>query len=140
MKSQRGVTLIELIIIIVVLALLAGVGLPIFIDFSSDAKISASKGSLGTIRAAIATSYASSAITGSTPAYPSSVTAGMFADRTVPDNPVSAATSRNSVSTVTGNSANPADDSTGWWYNSGTGEARLNTAGNDKNNKSWASY
>ena len=49
--SHRGFTLIELIAVIVVLAILAGVALPKYFDYATQAKVSATKGTLGGMRA-----------------------------------------------------------------------------------------
>ena len=59
---QRAFTLVELVIVIVVLGILATVALPKFFDMSADAKQAACKGSLGTVRSAIANFYANKAM------------------------------------------------------------------------------
>lgn len=68
-RSRRAFTLIELVAVIVVLAILAGVALPKYFDYAAQARESACKGALGGIRAGIANFYANSAIQG-TPQYP----------------------------------------------------------------------
>jgi len=47
MRNQKGFTLIELIIVIVVLGILAVTAAPQFINFSSDARTSTVKGLKG---------------------------------------------------------------------------------------------
>ena len=64
MKNQRGFTLIELIIVIVVLGILAVTAAPQFIDFSSDARTSSVQGLKGSLQGATQTSYAKAAIEG----------------------------------------------------------------------------
>ncbi len=64
MRNQKGFTLIELIIVIVVLGILAVTAAPQFFDFSSDARTSAVKGLKGNIQGAYQTVYAKAAVDG----------------------------------------------------------------------------
>ena len=64
MSSQKGFTLIELIIVIVVLGILAVTAAPQFIDFSSDARKSAVNGLKGGLQGATQTVYGRAAIDG----------------------------------------------------------------------------
>ncbi|GAB4548467.1 MAG: hypothetical protein Tsb0013_09070 [Phycisphaerales bacterium] len=66
---RRAFTLIELIAVIVVLAILSGVAIPKYLDYSARARSSALQGALGGVRSGIANFYANSAIEGTT-AYP----------------------------------------------------------------------
>lgn len=65
MRNQKGFTLIELIIVIVVLGILAVTAAPQFINFSSDARASTVKGLKGALQGASQTIYARAAIDGS---------------------------------------------------------------------------
>ncbi len=63
--KQKGFTLIELIIVIVVLGILAVTAAPQFINFSSDARESTVKGAQASIQGAMQLVYAKSLIDGS---------------------------------------------------------------------------
>ncbi|KPD21262.1 prepilin-type N-terminal cleavage/methylation domain-containing protein [Idiomarina abyssalis] len=62
MRNQKGFTLIELIIVIVVLGILAVTAAPQFINFSGDARTSTVKGLKGAMQGATQTVYARAAI------------------------------------------------------------------------------
>ena len=57
-KNEKGFTLIELIMVIVILGILASVAIPKFFDLQSDAKEAAEKGAVGGIRSGLQTYYA----------------------------------------------------------------------------------
>lgn len=69
--NNRGFTLIELIIIIIVLGILAVSAIPIYYNLADDAKTSAEKGVVGNVKAGIMLYYVNQAKSGGTPSYPS---------------------------------------------------------------------
>jgi prepilin-type N-terminal cleavage/methylation domain-containing protein len=128
---RKGFTLIELIAVVVVLAILAGVALPKYFDYSAQAKVSACKGALGGVRAGIANFYANAAIGGSA-AYPTLVqleTIGTVMQEIIPANPYNGS---NDVAAATWNAANPpVSGAAGWNYDVAVGKfwANSNTLG-----------
>ena len=138
--NRRGFTLIELIAVIVVLAILAGVALPKYFDYSTQAKASSCKGTLGGARAAIANFYANQALTTGTPADPTYVqftTLGTVMQEPLPDNPYTSPTV-NTVRDADGTwvaGAPPVSGAQGWAYDETNGKfwANTDTAGVDEN-------
>ena len=57
MPQRRAFTLIELIAVIVILAVLAGVALPKYFDYSVEATTSADEGSIAAINTALTLAY-----------------------------------------------------------------------------------
>ena len=97
---RRGFTLIELIAVVVILAILAGVALPRYFDYAAQAKSASTKGTLGGCRAGIANFLANEVI-GSNPAdYPSLVelqALGTVMQESIPDNPYDTGATPNTI-------------------------------------------
>lgn len=62
--KNKGFTLIELVVVIVILGILAAVAAPKFMDLQTDARISAINGLKGAIKSAVNMAYAKSIIQG----------------------------------------------------------------------------
>ena len=72
-KREKGFTLIELIMVIVLLGLLAVVAIPQFTNLQTEAKQSATLGVVGGVRSGIYTKYAANLAQNVTPAYPATL-------------------------------------------------------------------
>ena len=131
MRNERGFTLVELILVIVVLAIMAAVAIPKFIDIRGDAKRSATLGALGGVRSAIGNYKATQIVKGLTPEIPTlvSLTDGTTVlDGAVPDNPYSTQAVKNNVEDAQAaggakGTAGCGNSSTkGWCYRPDTGQ------------------
>ena len=125
LRSSKGFTLIELILVVVILGFIASMFLPRFVDLTSKSRESASKGSLGAVRSAIAIAYASNAVYAAATMIPTTVEAAMFQSNIIPAETVSVA-SGNSAVYVSSEAPAGVTDTGGWWYDSVNGRVWIN--------------
>lgn len=132
MRNERGFTLIELILIIVVLGIMAALAIPKFLDMRADAKKAAVQGSLGGVRSAVANYKANQIVKSLVPELPTAAqlgTAGTVMDGPVPDNPYSTATPKNTASIcTTAKGVTDAGKPDAWCYLETTGEFWANSS------------
>ncbi len=120
--TQKGFTLIELVMVIAILGILATVALPKFQDLQGSAKIAATKGGLGAVRSAMAIRYAMSATGGAAASYPTDLAATDFSDGLFPKNQLNALASVQTIENpITGADGTTPSTVAGFWYISGTG-------------------
>ena len=121
---RKGFTLIELMAVVVILAILAGVALPKFFNYAAQSKVAATKGTLGGVRAGVANFYADKAINSATSRYPTlaELTGTSVMLEILPDNPYSSPASNVVVTATWVNAtARTTGGAQGWRYYSGGG-------------------
>lgn len=131
--NQKGFTLIELVMIIVILGILAAVAIPKYQDLSGEAKEAAARGALGALRSAVTIYYANHAVTDSAHWPPIDSVRYAIMAQDVPKNPYCADADHpdSVIAGVTKGTLVGTD--CGWAYLASTGEIWLNSDGNGEN-------
>jgi prepilin-type N-terminal cleavage/methylation domain-containing protein len=135
--NQRGFTLIELVIIIVILGILAAVAIPRYQDITAQAKEASCRGALGGLRSGISIWYANRAVTTGTATWPTLVQVAApdtVMAQSIPKNPYQLSTNAPD-SIVTGVTKGVIIGTRGGWaYNAATGQVWPNTNSAGENN------
>lgn len=147
MKKQRGFTLIELVMVIVILGILSAVAIPKYVDMQDEARSATAKGVIGTIRSALAIQYANNALSGNA-VHPSLAelqatgAASIFVDGKMPDSPVPI--NATNLNDIRNSNQNPIANFAGqqaYIYNGTSGEIRYNnTAVDPITGKAWSTF
>ena len=140
-RNQRGFTLIELVIIIVILGILAAVAIPKYQDLSGEAKEAAARSALGGLRSGITIFYANQAVATGTADWPTIAelrAPGTVMAQEIPANPYQTEVNvPDSIVDADGIAKGTTIGNGGWAYNESTGEIWLNTNTTDVNENQW---
>ena len=131
-KQEDGFTLVELVMVVIIIATIAAIIIPKFIDQVTQAKISTTKANLGTMRSAVELYAADHSGT-----YPSTDLTELLSNYTgttyVRRMPVDGIST---VSAVVNTQANAG----GWYYNATNHEALPNLQTTDANGTAYTEY
>jgi len=132
-RTRSGFTLIELMAVVLILAILAGVALPKFFDYQTQARVASCKGTLGGVRAGIANFYSNKAVSTGTATYPSlaELTSGSTMQEAIPENPYNDSNSVVAVATYAAATARTVVGVDGWAYFPGTTDKAVFFANSD---------
>jgi len=111
--SDKSFTLIELVMVIVILGILGATALPLFSGMTNDAKIAATRGGLGTLRAAVSINYVKNSSIIGMASFPVSIEPTLFMDGRIPKNEI---TNSNIVNNVADTVNGTMVSENGWWY------------------------
>lgn len=132
-RRTPAFTLIELVTVIVILGILVVVAIPVYLDYSRDAKISACKGALAGMRVAIAgyNTWSRTDSGGGVSKFPSIAelgTPGVVLQDSIPPNPYDNDGTPNNIVDATGQAKSLIiGTSKGWCYNPANGQIWANS-------------
>lgn len=135
MRKKSGFTLVELVVVILILGILAGVAAPKFLSTSADATSNGLKQTLSVIRNAIELFAAE---TGSPPGSAATLASDLdpyLRGSTFPTCPVGANAGASTIS-----AGSTADNATAWMYDAATGEFICNSTATDAASVAYSSY
>jgi prepilin-type N-terminal cleavage/methylation domain-containing protein len=139
-RSERGFTLIELMIVVAIIGILAAIAIPKFADLIRKSKEGSTKGNIGAIKGALAVYYGENE--GSYPVDNlASLTSG---GKYIQNIPFSDVPSYHAKSTTV-NTGTAVNDAGAWMYNnvstdSGWGGAYVNCTHTDTKGTAWNAY
>lgn len=144
-KTRKGFTLIELMIVVAIIGILAAIAIPQFANLISKSQEGATKGNLGTIRSALSIYYGDTEGFYPIDATMTTLTASQKYLQSIPNANLPKTT--NSVGHGSSNGiVNTAGDGGGWYYNNGGlgnttwGQLLVNCTHNDIKNVVWSAY
>jgi prepilin-type N-terminal cleavage/methylation domain-containing protein len=140
LKSVKGFTLIELMIVVAIIGILAAIAIPKFADLVTKSKESAVKGSLGSVRSAVSIYYSDTeGVFPSTGSLASALTSGGKYLKDLPY--IGVPKPGNHINTNTEN-VGPAIGDTGEWFypNTQEGHVCVNCTHTDTKSSVWSTW
>lgn len=117
-RARCGFTLVEMLAVVIILAILAGIAIPKYLDYQDQAKEAACKGTLAGVRAGMASFLVDTTISG-TPAYPDFLeiaVPGMAMQEEIPANPYTGKTGVNFLGVGDATVRTVLPNNNGWCY------------------------